>query len=391
MLNAIVDQIQFQDEAEKERFDTIYLRRMAVMHFLEHRGLLYADVTKEIRDSYGLVEDQNNPGVDGPFTLREYLKFMLKDGKYCDGVMIKLLASMWSVRIAVVRSDCCAVLKFRTDLNIDKCQFVLVYNCSWYQGHYSSVNKEKVPARHISQHKKFDKARDHQEKEDRALGTADASGFIMVSREKLKQLMRADKQLRNLKRSLGASGEVSIDDPQDDTVTNPSGKRRYKPHKEKNVQEVEMDKVHCDKCDKDFPGPAKLQRHLNIEHHMEYEFVCETCGKALQSKEGLKSHKATHDESLKIPCPKCTSTFTSKKSLKTHLKWLHPSNKKAIATACSYCKKVFKYKALALQHEKGCDANENQEFYKCTICGQGGFKWKKKLRDHKRRLHHWLL
>ena len=389
-IHSVRDQIQFKSPEDAEKVEPIYIRRMALMHFMQYHEELFDAISKEIKDQYGLVEDQNDlTDSPGPFTMRQYLKYMSKDKVYCDAAVIKMIASMWSVRIAVVRSDCCQVLKFRTELPMDKCEFVVVFNSKWSEGHYSSVRKEKekVPAREITLHKHFEKAKDYEEKQERLMGRPDAQGFIMVRKDRLKKLLACEKSLASVKRACGATGASAVSDEADGA---PSPKKRNTPHFEKDVQEIEVGKVHCDKCNKDFDKPAKLVRHLNVDHQMKYQFECETCGKALQSKEGYKSHMLTHKEEQKIACTKCDATFTLKKSLKAHMKQFHLApGKKLPPVKCGYCPKEFKYKGLARQHELGCELNPNREEHVCNMCGQGGFWLKKKLNDHKRQLHFW--
>ena len=59
----------------------------------------------------------------------------------CDSIFIKLVASIWGIRISIVRTDNCAELKFRYDLNLDDVDMALLYNGVPSEGHYSALIK----------------------------------------------------------------------------------------------------------------------------------------------------------------------------------------------------------------------------------------------------------
>ena len=49
----------------------------------------------EIKDEYGLVEDDVNEERVGPFSVYGWVKHMSNDKVDGDGIMIRLIASMW--------------------------------------------------------------------------------------------------------------------------------------------------------------------------------------------------------------------------------------------------------------------------------------------------------
>ena len=81
---------------------------------------------------YGRVDSEF-----GPFTVREYLHSINKPREYGDFIMLKLISSMWAVKITVLRSDSLAEVRFRYDADIDDVDIVLVYNSKPINGHYS--------------------------------------------------------------------------------------------------------------------------------------------------------------------------------------------------------------------------------------------------------------
>ena len=61
---------------------------------------------------------------------------MMKNGEWCDTIMIKAIASMWSVRISVIYANNFTQVKFRHDVAACKADIVLLYNGHYVNGHY---------------------------------------------------------------------------------------------------------------------------------------------------------------------------------------------------------------------------------------------------------------
>ncbi|MCG8626055.1 MAG: hypothetical protein MJE68_29165, partial [Proteobacteria bacterium] len=116
--------------------DKMYISRnvkhQAIAHFLENRDELCDEVERGIREEYGRVDSEF-----GPFTVQEYLHWMAKPREYGDIIMIKLIASLWAVRITVIRSDSLGELRFRHDLPFEEADMVWIYNSQPIHGHYS--------------------------------------------------------------------------------------------------------------------------------------------------------------------------------------------------------------------------------------------------------------
>ena len=56
---------------------------------------------------------------------------MMKNGEWCDTIMIKAIASMWSIRISVIYANNFTQVKFHHDVAACQADIVLLYN-----GHY---------------------------------------------------------------------------------------------------------------------------------------------------------------------------------------------------------------------------------------------------------------
>ena len=117
----------------------------------------------------------------------------------------------------------------------------------------------------------------------------------IVKTDKIKALEGKGQQLAKisqiLKRKRG-EGEVGDTDEED------KAKRRREEIvvKEKDIQEVNAGDVHCNKCEKDFPKPSLLMRHIDKYHKHVYMFNCRICNKGFLNIRGYEEHKQQHGE-----------------------------------------------------------------------------------------------
>ena len=63
-------------------------------------------------------------------------KRMMKNGEWCDTIMIKAIASMWSIRISVIYANNFTQVKFRHNVAACQADIVLLYNGHYVNGHY---------------------------------------------------------------------------------------------------------------------------------------------------------------------------------------------------------------------------------------------------------------
>ena len=61
---------------------------------------------------------------------------MMKNGEWCDTIMIKAIASMWSIRISVIYANNFTQVKFHHDVVACQADIVLLYNGHYVHGHY---------------------------------------------------------------------------------------------------------------------------------------------------------------------------------------------------------------------------------------------------------------
>ena len=91
---------------------------------------------EDIKMEYGRIDSE-----EGPFSVKQWCQYILTNKNYCDSIFVKLLASMWGIRITLIRSDSCQELKFRHDWPLEDADLVLLFNSIPLNGHYNAVIK----------------------------------------------------------------------------------------------------------------------------------------------------------------------------------------------------------------------------------------------------------
>ena len=86
MIDSLLDQVEPLDEEDypdatedqKRALESIYVRRFAIMHFIDNRETMFDRISHEIKGQYGMPEDLE--GDKTPYTIKSYLKMIAKDG-----------------------------------------------------------------------------------------------------------------------------------------------------------------------------------------------------------------------------------------------------------------------------------------------------------------------
>ncbi|XP_043643879.1 zinc finger protein weckle [Drosophila teissieri] len=101
----------------------------------------------------------------------------------------------------------------------------------------------------------------------------------------------------------------------------------------------------CTVCNAGFKNRARLKAHYQI--HAEPSFVCNICGKKLQTRRTWNMHKVVHTEERRLKCDVCGALFKRSKTLKTHLL----SHTGLRPYVCNYCGKSFACNANCRSHK----------------------------------------
>ena len=153
MANAILIQLGWDADPDGEvLYNHMYLRRQAVRHLLTNWDKLGKEITKDITMQYGRPDSEINgrliakeKKVKGKtekiygFSVLEWCQEVLKDKFWLDEIFLKIVASMWSCRISVIRCDSLRTVDYRHSLFWSQADIKLMYNCSPFMGHYSAV------------------------------------------------------------------------------------------------------------------------------------------------------------------------------------------------------------------------------------------------------------
>ena len=386
----------------------MYLRRQVIWHLLVNFDKFKEDIMEDIRMEYGRIDSE-----DGPFSVKQWCQYILTDKKYCDSIFVKLLSSMWGIRISLIRSDNCQELKFRHNFSLEDADLVLLFNSSPVNGHYSAVIKVgkdlceyKLNCKHVKKSTNYDETVDVLERLERkdVVGGSLAKNIIpdppaqpadgntiSISREEYERLKECEKQLETIKTVLGGGslrhGKRNIDE----------GQGRQKGQKKRRVEmpfegaeqvkDIQMGDLYCQLCNMNFTTTKSLHSHVAKCHLGDVLYKCDICGKGFMSKVGIEGHKVQHlPASEKLACShsNCNVTFARAQSLKKHLKNVHGKQK---AVYCNFCKKSFKTKDNKVAHEMGCKENTQRKELFCGKCGKGGFYLPKRVMEHKRDVH----
>ena len=153
MANAILLQLGWEDDRDGEvLYNHLYLRRQAVKHLLENWDKLGEQIKLDTTRQYGRPDSEINGEliakertVKGKkekiyvFSVLQWCEYVLKDKFWLDEIFLKIVASMWSCRISVIRCDSLRTVDYRHSLFWSQADIKLMYNCSPFMGHYSAV------------------------------------------------------------------------------------------------------------------------------------------------------------------------------------------------------------------------------------------------------------
>lgn len=437
MLNAIIDQIKFQTDKQKEYYNQAYLRRAVINHCFQHQDITFPFIRAQIKQLYGAGE------VVGPFSVKTYLQYILTDRTWLDSIFLALVSSMWGVRISVVRSDSCKTIDYRHEgkMDLEKVEFVLLFNCDMHMGHYNGtkrIDDMMTTAGKLTRSKGFIEKVDKKEREERGYEKPKSGGGggkkpgdggdgggkpgggggglgkdqVGIDKSRLEELQKMEARLKelqterekmqkereDLKRKLEEERKKAEKKKKGDEdgfggtkrvpVGSSSESERELPEE---VQIVKKHDKRCNLCKLNFDNSAALKRHVQKYHKNKYRYKCGKCGRGFMNQFGYRTHQTQHEsgKSKRLPCvfPGCDLTFGSKRALNTHCNESHNPNPKI--WKCKLCKKPFEQKRYMDQHYIRCPMNKKKPEFFCEVCGTGPFRTPGRVLQHKRAEHHW--
>ncbi|KAH8417545.1 hypothetical protein KR222_001661 [Zaprionus bogoriensis] len=119
--------------------------------------------------------------------------------------------------------------------------------------------------------------------------------------------------------------------------------------------------IQCPSCPEQFSSRRAYNAHTKREHFPGY--VCDQCGKTLQSYSGFIGHLQNHEPVKQFECPHCGERFSRKFRLKHHMAW-HTGE---TPYQCEVCSKRFVHKVALYKHKMIHDTDSKR--LECQVCG----------------------
>ncbi|KAJ8922312.1 hypothetical protein NQ315_004254 [Exocentrus adspersus] len=138
--------------------------------------------------------------------------------------------------------------------------------------------------------------------------------------------------------------------------------------------------IKCDICDKTFLQEKYLRQHvIRIHRDGGQKYMCDFCGKNLNSKGSLKNHIYIHKGVRPVECKECGKNFVLKTTLKLHMR-THTGER---PYSCKVCGKSFTQRGPLHTHLL---YHTGERPHKCEICSMG-FVTKTLLVSHNKKHH----
>ena len=152
---SILKTLDFEkDPGSDQMYTQIYLRRAVVMHLISMWEILSADISENIKYSYGCPDSEvggikikkgtgkgRNRIQMYRFSVKDWCLYILRDGSWCDEIFIKLVSSMWGCQVSVLCADNLSAVTYRYEGSYDEAEITLMYNGNPTTGHYSPIRR----------------------------------------------------------------------------------------------------------------------------------------------------------------------------------------------------------------------------------------------------------
>ena len=424
MLASLMAQFDFATQEDESYFHPIYLKRMILIHLLDHIEVWKPKLMEEIMGQYGAV-DEGAFSKKGPYSVKTWFEHQAEHQSWADGLIMLGFASLFGAKVSVLRLDTLKVecIRHKSD-DLETIPFPIMFNSKLINGHYNAIISTKmwkVRVSVVQKNQGFEESVDMLERHRRGESHPEFLGIyqevrkkaqkesrkrfadegeIVVSESRWKELLEKEKLLGYMQKRLSkleATQVVPIV-PASTATSTSEQPEIMSPEEEESPPDFEAGALSCPKCDKDFTTPGGLENHILRFHKHDARFRCEICGKGCGTKEALVLHMNLHTgEKGQFVCEedRCGKVCHSKKALQIHSE-IHKPKKEQEKFFCKHkCKVSFRTKGMRTAHEKGCKKNPDIKWFFCEIKGKDGEKCKykhfleKKITLHRVNKHGW--
>ena len=233
--------------------------------------------------AYGLPPEQVPEGSEeqskvGPFSIRSYFKYLLKDKTWGGVICLYLISSMWSLRVTVLNSSTLGEMRIRHNMQFALVDLPVVFNSVEVSGHFSACirgNKEMLLAAKLLKSNGYEIEKDIVERLlNSSFGIAELvaySGlkYIVKFEEQFNKMLKSGVALKDIKKIVESMEEGGFIEGRN-VPEKPKEKERPV-HKEQEVRFYKLGGTKCVKCEEHFDKSYLLQRHLDRYHR---GFVC---------------------------------------------------------------------------------------------------------------------
>ena len=211
MFWAVIEQISYEHDIQKYIFTPDYLRRMIAVHYMKHKDDNDKELFYAVRKSlftYGLPAVEGEGERPGPFTIKEYFQYIIKEKSWGDFTCLLLLSTVWSCRISVVNSTTLGEMRVRHNMELGLTDIPLLFNSSEDEGHFSALmccNKELLEGGKVGKGPGYDLQEDIKERlllgkfGGRELMVHFDLKFVIIKESKLQKILESRKAIGSIK------------------------------------------------------------------------------------------------------------------------------------------------------------------------------------------------
>ena len=153
----------------------------------------------------------------------------------------------------------------------------------------------------------------------------------------------------------------------------------------------------CKECDRAFGSKQALNYHIDSYHEeVDLGLLCGICEKTFKMDQNLDQHMREVHSEISLECDLCFSTFTRQSNLNHHYKVVHDISINSLYInddptifdyfECDLCEFVSREKRTLVHHEKFVHHKDELEILFCDVCQFKTYE-KKTLNRHKRIVH----